>query len=397
MTLWALFYLVSLFLFVILSTLLVKLRKLDRKFRNLVVLVYLIGMFLGAHALYLLVCERTAVNAGLQAFYAGWAAREEGWLAGLSDLRAATVGSGGMWGGPWAVLLIALPIVVLLRIAPETKRDVLDVFAVSFAFPLALAKVGCLLHGCCYGKAGPGIRFTWLPRGHPCALQTCFPTQLLDLALYAAIGVALLVLLLRSMQRGRLILWFVLLYSVGRFASEFTRGDDVGGKLYGLSPVQIVLLGGFAASVALLLRGRWYAGLLALRVPVARAGAGDGPGAAEDLKAVVAPDRRLLAYMLLLVLACFFVPALAVGLLLLVVPLGVQFYHIARGRRGPLEWTRLFNAFACVSLIVLFWLSFLATNLIPFCLAAAGFVALAAAILNRFFATALIRPAAQAK
>ena len=40
------------------------------------------------------------MNAGLQAFYARWAAQEGGWPAGLSDLRAATVGSGGMWGGP---------------------------------------------------------------------------------------------------------------------------------------------------------------------------------------------------------------------------------------------------------------------------------------------------------
>ena len=121
MTLWALFYLVSFFLFVILSTLTIKFRKLDLKYRNLVVLVYLIGMVLGAHALYLLICERTVINPGLQAFYAGWAEREGGWLAQLLDLRAATVGRGGMWGRPWAVLLIVLPIAILLRVELGTK------------------------------------------------------------------------------------------------------------------------------------------------------------------------------------------------------------------------------------------------------------------------------------
>jgi prolipoprotein diacylglyceryltransferase len=388
MTMWLVFYLVSFFLFVILSTYLSKFRKLDLKTRNLYVVVYLIGMFLGARALYVLVCEHTLVNTPLAVFYAGWTERGGGWLARLSDLRAASVGRGGMWGGPWAVLLILSPIVTLLRAEVDTKYDLLDVLAASFAFPLASAKIGCFLQGCCYGKPGPGIRFTWLDRDHPCSLQTCFPTQLLDLVLYAAIGVLLLVFLLRSMQRGRLLLWFVLLYALGRFGSEFTRGDDVGGKLYGLSPVQIVLIASLLVSLAFLVRPRWYTGLLALRRAEEGTRAGTGPTDQRLAKRVAALDRRLPAYAILLVLACSVVPALAFVLLLTAVPLGVRAYRIARGQRGPLEWTRLYNTFACVSLVYLFLFSFLVPNLVPFYVALALFVALSAILLNRFFAAA---------
>ena len=51
-----------------------------------------------------------------------------------------------------------------------------------------------------------------------------------------------------------------------------------------------------------------------------------------------------------------------------------------------MEWTRLYNTFAFVSLVYLFVFSFLVPNLAPFYLALPPFVVLAAVILNRTFA-----------
>jgi prolipoprotein diacylglyceryltransferase len=233
MSLYALFYLSSFVLFVALATSLLKSRGINGKLRNTVTLAYLIGMMLGAHALYYALCERTLVNASISEFYANFPNGQGGLLANLPDLRAAATGAGGLWGGPLFAMLTLLPLVVFLRLGMQTKRDLLDTFAVSFPYGLALAKIGCFVNGCCHGAEGSGplyIKFTWVPKNSACYMKSCFPMQLLDLLIYLAIATVLLALFIKSRESGKLILWFVLLYSVGRFASEFTRGDDVGGK-----------------------------------------------------------------------------------------------------------------------------------------------------------------------
>jgi prolipoprotein diacylglyceryltransferase len=384
MTLWALFYLLSFVLFVILSTVLVKAKKLDIKFRNLYTIVYLTGMVCGAHALYFAFCEHTLVSPWLQAYYAAWPDRETGWRANLWGLRAVTVGSGGMWGGPWFVLLTLLPTVLLLRLDLPGKHDLLDVFAVSLAFPLALAKVGCFVNGCCYGRQGMGIRFTWLAADHPCALQPCFPTQLLDLIIYLAIGILLLVLLTRSIQKGRLILWFVLLYAIGRFGSEFTRGDNVGGKLGGLSPVQIILIAASVPNLVFLIRGQLFDRLLTARRPKERALASDVRLGEVDDKRVKALDRQALAWIVVLLLVCLALPALAFALLVPALFLAAQRYWGTRARPNSVQWSRLFNAFAYASLVSLFVSSWLVANSIPFYALWILFLFLSTAILDRF-------------
>lgn len=384
MTLWALFYLLSFALFVVLSTVLIKAKKLDIKFRNLYTVVYLVGMVLGAHALYFVFCEHTFVNPWLQEYYAGWPDREGEWLANLLGLRAVTVGSGGMWGGPWFVLLTLMPLVVLLRLDLPGKHDLLDVFAVSLAFPLATAKIGCFVNGCCYGREGMGIRFTWLARDHPCFLKPCFPTQLLDLFIYLTIGIVLLVFLMRSIQKGRLMLWFVLLYAVGRFGSEFTRGDNVGGKLGGLSPVQIILIAAFVPSLVFLIRGQLFDRLLTARRPKERALASDVRLREVDDKRIKALDRQALAWIIVLFLACLAFPALAFALLVPAVFLAAQRYWGTKVRPDPVQWSRLFNTFAYASLVSLFVSSWLVANSISFYALWILFLFLSTTILNRF-------------
>ena len=56
---------------------------------------------------------------------------------------------GGLWGGLLAYLLLAIPATLFLT---RNRRAALDLIAVSVPIPWALAKVGCLLNGCCHGR-----------------------------------------------------------------------------------------------------------------------------------------------------------------------------------------------------------------------------------------------------
>ncbi len=56
---------------------------------------------------------------------------------------------GGLWGGLLVYMPLAIPVTLLLA---RNRRAALDLVAVSVPIPWAMAKLGCLLNGCCYGK-----------------------------------------------------------------------------------------------------------------------------------------------------------------------------------------------------------------------------------------------------
>jgi hypothetical protein len=190
--------------------------------------------------------------------------------------------------------------------------------------------------------------------------------------------------LIRSTQKGRLILWFVLLYAIGRFGSEFTRGDNVGAKLYGLSPVQIILIAAFAPSLVFLIRGQLFDRLLTARGQQERALPSDVRSREVDDKRVKALDREALVWTIVLLLVCLAFPASAFALLGPVVLFAAQCYRSAKVRRDPVQWSRLFNAFAYASLISLFLSSWLVASSIPFYAVWILFLFLSTTILNRF-------------
>ena len=130
---------------------------------------------------------------------------------------------GGLWGGLLAYMLLAIPLTLLLA---RNRRAGLDLVALSVPIPWAMAKLGCLLNGCCYGKPSSlpwGIVFPEGIKGTPAGVPL-HPTQI-----YEIIIMVLLVLvfkLLRSERwRGTMLLWFVGIYGFGRAATDMFRGD----------------------------------------------------------------------------------------------------------------------------------------------------------------------------
>lgn len=125
------------------------------------------------------------------------------------------------YGGVLGAILLAVPYLHL-------KRYKLAVFFDLFAPPLALgyaiARIGCFLNGCCYGRVSP---FSVFPLGvkFPHLEGFRYPTQIY------AIGYSLIIffILLRIEKsrwfKGELFLDYLVLYGIARFLIEYLRDE----------------------------------------------------------------------------------------------------------------------------------------------------------------------------
>lgn len=118
--------------------------------------------------------------------------------------------------------MIAVPYALTNR---RDWRGRLDIVALALPIPLLLAKVACFANGCCYGHES-----TWpwavsmrtgaeAPAGIP-----RHPTELYEV-LVALVILVTFALLDRERWKGSLILWFGMIYGVGRPLTEVFRGD----------------------------------------------------------------------------------------------------------------------------------------------------------------------------
>ena len=118
----------------------------------------------------------------------------------------------------------------------------LDLAAPYIALGHAIGRIGCLLNGCCYGKAAAwGLYFpVWQTR--------LVPTQV-----FMSLGQLAIFLVLRTAQSkarrgGQIFVWYLLLSAAERFTIEFFRADhDV---YWGLSIFQYVCIGIFITALA---------------------------------------------------------------------------------------------------------------------------------------------------
>lgn len=121
--------------------------------------------------------------------------------------------------------LVAGVLVVRWRRAP--LGIILDSAGLALPLSLAVARIGCFMNGCCYGK----------PSGLPWAVtypvstqiemamprNPLHPTQIYELLMALAIFVILSSMQQRFRYRGEIMLGFLLLYGAARFVNEFFR------------------------------------------------------------------------------------------------------------------------------------------------------------------------------
>lgn len=127
----------------------------------------------------------------------------------------------------------------------NSKLDVysVDVLSVCFPFFHAIARIGCFLSGCCYGKIYQGmlaINYTVIIEGN-IDTNFRFPVQLVEAAFEFGVFLYMLTLLRsKEWKKKKLLLRYLTIYSIGRFFIEFLRGDIRRGLIYGVSFSQCI-------------------------------------------------------------------------------------------------------------------------------------------------------------
>lgn len=135
---------------------------------------------------------------------------------------------GGLFGGFLGVLLIKY----FFRI----KGRYGNVIAPAAALGIAFGRVGCLLAGCCYGKAAGG----WGLDFGDGVLR--YPTQVFEIVFHLAAFIILHFYKKRVQTPGILFRGYVLSYLIFRYFTEFFRENDL--LWAGQTFYQLICLGG---------------------------------------------------------------------------------------------------------------------------------------------------------
>lgn len=133
------------------------------------------------------------------------------------------------YGGIGGALLL---VVIYTMVKKQSLPTLLDVFTPPIALGYAIARVGCFLNGCCYGRVSP-FSFWPLAVEFPHLSGMRYPTQNYS-SFYSLI---ILYLLLRMEPKksfaGELFLDYLWLYGIARFLVEYLRDEPfvIGGIL----------------------------------------------------------------------------------------------------------------------------------------------------------------------
>ena len=146
----------------------------------------------------------------------------------------------------------SLACILYVRIKKLPLWKIADVLAPSIALGHSFGRIGCLMNGCCYGRA---CELPWaihFPDDHPTHGAGVHPTQiyeaLLDLGLYAALAA----FYRRKKFDGQVFASYLLLYAVLRAFVEVFRGDYTVYFLNGhVTPAQLLSIPVFVAGALL--------------------------------------------------------------------------------------------------------------------------------------------------
>lgn len=156
-------------------------------------------------------------------------------------------GGSALHGGLLLSLAVSAPLLALLEIPFWAFWD-----AASFTMLIGLifTRVGCLMHGCCAGRATSGRLGVWLP-DHRGVWQRRIPTPLLE-ASWAALVLAVAALAHAGRPfAGAVLLGVLAAYGAGRLLLEPTRASaGSGGSRANIALSALLVAGGSIALVA---------------------------------------------------------------------------------------------------------------------------------------------------
>src|SRR4029078_6334177 len=131
-----------------------------------------------------------------------------------------------------------------------------DVLAPSIALGSVLARIGCFLNGCCYGRACTAPWAVTYPEGNLNGAPTfpVHPSQLYDSLLSLLLYIGLAWLYRRKKFDGQVFAAYLLCYAITRSIVESFRGDYTQVHLHSalhLTPGQLISIGIFATGIAI--------------------------------------------------------------------------------------------------------------------------------------------------
>ena len=185
-----------------------------------------------------------------------WITDPPAWPATWSELvtllTRGLVFYGGLLGGIGALALVAL----------RRKKNFFaftDLLAPCFCLAHAGGRIGCVMAGCCYGRAcTPSIFSLTYPNAAAFSdgIATRIATPLFEAIFLVLLAAALTVILIRQKRRARVTGWYLILYAIWRFGIEFLRGDEIRGFVGGLSTSQFISIFILLAGVGVLILTR---------------------------------------------------------------------------------------------------------------------------------------------
>lgn len=125
-----------------------------------------------------------------------------------------------------------------------------DLFAVCIPLFHVFGRIGCFFSGCCYGMES---KFGFVVHGNTVVPEINdvrrLPVPLIEATCNLVIFLVLLRMFLTEKKKGKLIMYYMLIYPVVRFIIEFFRGDAIRGFFLGLSTSQWISLILFGVAV----------------------------------------------------------------------------------------------------------------------------------------------------
>jgi len=192
----------------------------------------IIGAILGARILYIATYWRESF------------AREPFWELFMIQ-RGGLVYYGGLIGA-------SLGCILFCRWHKFALWKVADVLTPSIALGYMFGRMGCLMNGCCFGRACElpwAIRF---PTEHSTGGTPLHPTQIYDSLLSLALYAGLALLYRRKKFDGQVFASYLMCYAVTRSIVETFRGDySEAHRHAGLTPAHLVSIGIFVTGAAL--------------------------------------------------------------------------------------------------------------------------------------------------
>ena len=157
--------------------------------------------------------------------------------------------AGGVFLGGFVAAVIAA--FVMLRRYKLKALETFDVLAPSLALGQTIGRVGCFFAGCCWGReCDLPWAITYTDPAAAANIGTPLHVALHPFPVYAAVFNLSVFLFLtwafkQGFRPGRVFATYLVLYGVGRFLLEFTRGDEMRGLYFDglVSTSQLISIG----------------------------------------------------------------------------------------------------------------------------------------------------------